>query len=297
MPWHMFPRFEMNVSWTELIKRTAQQLMAHDGQGAASQLAYYLVLAFFPALLCLVAIASFFPLQEFTPDITRLLAPFAPRELIEIIEQEMSQIANGQHGGLLAIGLFGALWSGSSALIAMIGAMNKAYEIDEGRSWWKLRLTAVLLTLALTLLTAIAFSLVILGPHMAHAVATHFGLGSAFVWSWRILQWPVAFVLLAVAIGFIYYFAPDAEQLWVWITPGSLLATLLALLGSLAFRVYAENFGDYEATYGAIGGVILLLLWFYLLGLAIVIGGEMNAVIEHASPWAKAPGEKVPPAS
>jgi membrane protein len=100
--------------------------------------------------------------------------------------------------------------------------------------------------------------------------------------------------MVAVAIGLIYYFAPDAEQLWVWVTPGSLVATCLWLIGSLAFRFYAVNFGHYEATYGTLGGVILLLLWFYMSGLVIVIGAEMNAEIEHTSPWGKAPGEKVP---
>jgi membrane protein len=109
-----------------------------------------------------------------------------------------------------------------------------------------------------------------------------------------ILQWPLAFALVVVAIGMIYYFAPDAEQMWVWLTPGAVVATILWLVGSLLFRFYAVHFGNYEATYGAIGGVILLLLWFFLSGLVIVIGAEMNAEIEHASPWAKAPGEKVP---
>jgi membrane protein len=99
---------------------------------------------------------------------------------------------------------------------------------------------------------------------------------------------------VVVAVGLIYYFAPDAEQMWVWITPGALVATVLWLLASLAFRFYTVNFGNYEATYGTIGGVIVLLLWFYISGLMIVIGAEMNAEIEHASPWAKGPGEKVP---
>jgi len=136
--------------------------------------------------------------------------------------------------------------------------------------------------------------LIVVGPQLADFLATHFAFGAVFVWTWKILQWPLAFALVAFAIGLIYYFAPDAEQMWVWITPGSLVATTLWLIGSLAFRFYAVNFGNYEATYGALGGMILLLLWFYLSGLVIVIGAEMNAEIEHASPWAKAPGEKVP---
>jgi membrane protein len=290
----MLANFEMNLSWSELIKRTARETMGDDAQGLASQLAYYFFLALFPALLCLLAIASFFPLQNFTDDVVRLLGPFAPREVIDIIRQQMVKIADGQHGGLLTVGLLGALWSSSSAMVSVIGAMNKAYDIDEGRPWWKVRLTAIALTVALSILIVVAFTLIVAGPQMADWLAGHFAFGALFVWTWKILQWPLAFGLVVIGIGLIYYFAPDAEQMWVWITPGSLIATVLWLIGSLAFRFYAVNFGNYEATYGAIGGAILLLLWFYLSGLVIVVGAEMNAEIEHASPWAKAPGEKVP---
>jgi membrane protein len=290
----MFANFEMNLSLSDLIKRTANETMQDDAQGLASQLAYYFFLALFPALLCVLAIASFFPLQNFTDDVVRLLGPFAPREMIDIIRQEMLKIAEGNHGGLLTVGVFGALWSSSSAMVSMIGAMNRAYDIDESRPWWKVRLTAIMLTLALSLFIVVAFTLIVAGPQLADFLGGHFGFGSLFVWTWKIVQWPLAFAMVVVAIGLIYYFAPDAKQMWVWVTPGSFVATTLWLIGSLAFRFYAVNFGNYEATFGAIGGVILLLLWFYLSGLVIVIGAEMNAEIEHASPWAKAPGEKVP---
>jgi membrane protein len=290
----MLANFEIPLSWRDLIKRTVNETMSDDAQGLASQLAYYFFLALFPALLCLLAVASFFPLQNFTDDTVRLLAPIAPREAIAIIRQEMVKIAEGRNGGLLTVGLLGALWSSSSAIVAVIGAMNRAYDIDEGRPWWKVRLTAIILTIALSILIVLAFTLIVVGPQLADALAAHFEFGGALLWAWKIVQWPLAFLMVVVGVGLIYYFAPDAEQIWVWITPGAFVATILWLLGSLAFRFYAVNFGNYEATYGALGGVILLLLWFYLSGLVIVIGAEMNAEIEHASPWAKAPGEKVP---
>jgi len=172
--------------------------------------------------------------------------------------------------------------------------MNRAYDIDESRAWWKVRLTAVLLTVALAVFIVIAFTLIVAGPQLADFLARHIGFGSLFVWTWKIVQWPLAFVLVSTGFGLIYYYAPDAEQEWVWITPGAATATVLWFLGSLIFRFYAVNFGHYQATYGTIGGMILLLLWFFLTGLVIVIGAEMNAEIEHASPWGKAPGEKVP---
>jgi membrane protein len=156
----------------------------------------------------------------------------------------------------------------------------------------------VLITIGLALFIVISFTLVVTGPEIADWLATRFGLGSTFAAAWKILQWPVIFLLVSTGMGIIYYFAPDAEQEWAWITPGSVLAATLWLLGSLVFRVYVQNFTNYEATYGAIGGMALLLLWFYLSGLVIVIGAEMNAEIEHAAPWsaskafAAVPGKK-----
>jgi membrane protein len=119
-------------------------------------------------------------------------------------------------------------------------------------------------------------------------------MGAAFEWTWKILQWPVVFALACTGIAMIYYFAPDAEQDWVWLTPGSVLSTVLWLLTSLAFKYYVVNISSYAATYGALGGVMVLMLWFYLSGAAILFGAEMNAEIEHASPYGKEPGEKVP---
>ena len=255
----MFANFEMNLSWSELIKRTAAKTISDDVQGLAAQLAYYFVFALLPALLSLVAIASFFPLRHVTLDITRSLTPFVPEEVIEIIQQQMSTIAEGQHGGLLTMGLLGSLWSSASAMVSIISATNKAYDITDSRPWWKVRLTPIALTVALSFLIVIAFTLIVFGVQLADALASHFGLGAVFVGIWKVIQWPVAFALVVAGIGLTYYFALDAEQDWVWVTPGS----------------------------------FVLLLWFYLTGLAIVIGPERNAEIERESPWAKASRGKV----
>src|SRR3954465_8611679 len=146
---HMFANFEMALTWRELIKRTIHEIISDDAPGLASQLAYYFFLALFPALLCVIAVASFFPLQHFTDDVVRLVGPFAPREMLDIIQQEMMKIGDGKDGGLLTVGVLGALWSSSSAVVSVIGAMNKAYDIDESRPWWKVRLMALALTIAL----------------------------------------------------------------------------------------------------------------------------------------------------
>ena len=173
-------------------------------------------------------------------------------------------------------------------------SLNRAYDIEETRPWWKVRLLAIGLTLALAAFILVAFALVLLRPTVADYIARATGLGPVFAWTWKVLQWPLILALVALGAGLVYYFAPDAEQEWVWVTPGSVLTTGLWLLASLGFKLYVTSFGAYTETYGAIGGVMVLLLWFYISGLVMLFGAELNAEIEHASPYGKAAGEKVP---
>src|SRR5687767_2418295 len=290
----MYAAFALPLSWGELLKRTVKEINEDDCLGLAAQLAYYFFLALFPAVLFVLALASFFPLTNFIDDIVRALRPIAPADVLGFLEEQLRRISNSDSGGILTIGILGAIWSSSAAVVAIVGSLNRAYDIEEGRPWWKVRLTAVGLTLGLAVLVLTSFTLIVAGPTLASQVASSFGLGSVFEWTWKILQWPLAFLLVSTAVGLVYYFAPDAEQDWVWITPGAIVGTLLWVVVSLAFKFYVANFADYNATYGAVGGVIVLLLWFYISGLAILVGAEMNAEIEHASPYGKDPGEKVP---
>jgi len=285
--------FTIPIGWNELFKRTAREVIADNCLNLAAQLAYYFFLALFPALLVLVAIVSFIPIEGLLEMITSTLARVAPGEVITIIQDQILKVANDRNGGLLTIGLLGTIWSTSSGVDAIIGTLNAAYDIQEGRPWWRVKLTAIGLTLTLSIFIVLAFTLLLVGPTLAEKVASWFYLGPAFVWTWKILQWPVVFGLVALAIALIYYYAPDAEQKWIWITPGSVIATFLWLLTSLAFKLYVSRFGSYNATYGAIGGVIVLMLWFYVSSLAVLVGAELNAEIEHASPYGKDPGEKV----
>ena len=290
----MLAYLDVHVGWKEILRRTVRDTLNDDAQGLAAQLSYYFFLSLFPALLCLIAFASFFPLQNLIDDATALLQPFAPRQVIEIIQQQMVAIADSEDSTLIGLGLLGALWSSSAAMGAVVNAMNRAYDIEDSRPWWRVRITAVLLTIGLAVFILVALTLVLAGPQLADAATRWFGMPGVWAWTWKIVQWPLVFLLVSTAVGLIYYFAPDADQEWAWITPGSILAASLWLLGTLGFRLYVVNFGDYDATYGTLGGIIVLLLWFYLTGLIIVIGAEMNAEIEHASPWGKEKGEKVP---
>ena len=281
-------------TWREILTRTVREAMADNIMGMSAQLAYYFFFSLFPALLLLIAIASYFPVQTLVNEVFKAMSGFAPPDALSIITDQIQKITTGKPAGLLTFGVATALWSSSSAMTAIIGTLNSAYDIEEGRPWWKVQLTAILLTLGVALFILISFALVIVGPTLAEKVADWVRLGAAFEWTWKILQWPVVFALACTGIAMVYYFAPDAEQDWVWLTPGSVISTILWLGASLAFKYYVVNISSYAATYGAIGGVMVLMLWFYLSGAAILFGAEMNAEIEHASPYGKEPGEKVP---
>ena len=282
----------MPLSWAELARRTWREVVDDDVLGLAAQLSYYFFLALFPAILFLLAVASFFPLSNITDDVGRSLGPFVSPQVLALIQEQMRRLADNENGGLLTFGVAGALWSSSAALVSIVGALNRAYDIEEGRPWWKVRLVAVGLTLGVALVVLIALSLVLVGPTLAERLGQTTGWGAPFEWTWLVLQWPLVFVLVATGIGLIYYFGPDADQDWAWITPGAIAATILWLLVSLLFKIYVANFTDYEGSYGTVGGVIVVLLWFYVSGIAILTGAELNAEIEHASPHGKAPGQK-----
>ena len=289
----MFLYFEKELSWVELAKRTVKDSIQDDVAGIAAQLSYYFFLSLFPALLFLVALASFFPLYSFTDELMRMVGPIAPAAVVELLREQLTSLSNSGDTGLLSIGLLMALWSSSAAMVSVIDAMNRAYDIEDSRTWVKRRGVAIALTVGLALFILTSFGLIVAGPWLADFLGQQFGLAGAFATTWKILQWPVVFLLASTGFGLVYYFAPDAEQEWVWITPGALTATVLWFLASLAFRLYVVNFGNYEEAYGTLGAIILTLLWFYITGLAMVVGAELNAEIHRASPWGKNPGPKI----
>ncbi len=288
----MSPLVPVTLTWPEILKRTFKAAYDDNCLGLAAQLAYYFFLALFPALLFLLAIASLFPF-ELMQDLMNSLALVAPPDVLSIIRDQLAKIATGDDRGILTIGIVGAVWSSSAALGAMIDAMNRAYDVQESRPWWKVRLIAIALTIALAVFILVSSLLVLVGPMVAEWLGRHAGYGVAFEWAWKILQWPLAVLLTTTGIAIVNYVAPDVRQEWRWTIPGSVFGTILWLVTSLAFKVYVARFANYNETYGAIGGVMVLMLWFYLSGLAILVGAEMNAEIEHASPEGKNPGERV----
>jgi membrane protein len=272
-------RHSLLPRWRDILTRTFKETMEDDANGLAAQLSYYFFLALFPTLLALVALASLFPLGNFSENVTRFLDPIAPAAVLRVIREQMLEISKGDHPGLMSVGLIGALWSSSAAMGAVVNAMNRAYDIQDPRPWWRVRGIALLLTVGLSLFILVSLSLVLAGPEFAALLARWFGFSQVFVWTWTILQWPLVFILVALGIGLIYRFAPYLERHRAWVTPGSITATALWLLGSIGFRMYITRFNAYQTTYGTLGGVIVLLLWFYVSGFAIIVGAELDSEI------------------
>jgi membrane protein len=273
----------VHISWREILQRTLYEAFWKDNcLSMAAQLAYYFFFALFPTLLFIVAVASYFPLTTLIDDMFRTFGGFLPPEALQIITDQIVKISSQRNAGLLSLGMLLAVSSSSAAMTAIIDTLNRAYGVEERRPWWKVRLTAIALTIGVSIFILVSFGLILTGPTLATRLADELGLGPVFEWAWKILQWPIIFVMVSVAIAFIYAFAPDVRRKWVWLTPGSVLATTLWLLASLGFKYYVANWGAYTETYGLIGAVMILLLWFYLSGLVILIGAEMNVEIEHA---------------
>jgi membrane protein len=279
----LLSKFTVPLGWRAILQRTCGQIYRGQCFGWAAALAYYSFLALFPALLFVVSLTSVLPIQHLTDQVMDVVARFAPGDVVAIAREQLHQITHTSHGSLLTLSLVGTIWSMSSGMAALIGTLNQAHHISEGRSWWRVRATAIVLTITLALFMVAAFTLAMVGSTAAEHVANWPNLGGVFALAWQMIRWPAAFAIAVTAIGSVYHFAPDVKSEFVWITPGSVAATTLWLVVSLGFKWYVFHFGNYQKTYGAIGGVMVALLWFYFSGLAILLGAQLNGTIDHAS--------------
>jgi len=273
------------VPWKALAKRIWSETKHDDVFGRAAQLAYYFLLALFPLLIFLTSaigliVGSGTGMRH---TLFAYLSRVMPSTAFQLIDSTIWEISTASGAGKLSFGFLAALWAASQGMGAITQALNVAYDLEETRPWWKQRIVAVGLTLALSLVIIAALLIVLAGGKIADLLAAHYALGSIFTVTWKILQWPLALAFMLLAFALIYYFASDLrDQHWKWLTPGSAVGVALWLLVSFAFKAYLHFFDSYSKTYGSLGAVIVLMLWLYLTGLAVLIGGEVNSEIEDA---------------
>jgi membrane protein len=278
----MLIRFSVPIPWSQVIARTVREIGDDNCLGLAAQLSFYFLLGLFPALLFLVALVGYVPVETALAELLAALGAVAPQELVELLRGQLAQIAEGSEASVLTLGVLGAIWSSSAAMVAIIDALNRAFDVTEWRPWWKRRLVAVALTVALAVFIIVSLVLVLVGPPLAFRIADWLRMGPAAAMLWAMLRWPVMIGCVVLGVDLVYHFAPNRRTRWVWVTPGSIVATAVWIASSFAFKFYVTNFGDFTATYGAIGGAIVTMLWFYVSSIAILIGAELNAVIDEA---------------
>ena len=270
-------------SWTTFLKRLYTRINDHDLFARSAQLSYYFLLALFPLLVFLVTLLGYFAEagSQLRNSLLSYLAKVMPYSAITLVHSTLDEISDAKGGGKLSFSLLAALWVASSGMGAISDTLNVAYDVKETRSWWRVRLVSIGLTVAFAIFIMAALVIVLYGGKIGDSIAGRLGYSIAFAVAWRILQWPIVLLFVFLTFEMIYCFAPNLpRRRWRWWTPGGVFAVTLWLLISFGFRLYLHFFNSYGRTYGSLGAVIVLMLWFYLTGMAVLLGGEINSELE-----------------
>ncbi|HEY8227595.1 MAG TPA: YihY/virulence factor BrkB family protein [Pyrinomonadaceae bacterium] len=266
-------------SLRQRLKRVFQRVRDDDVFGRAAQLSYYFLLALFPLLLFLVSLLGYFAQagSELRNSLLNYLAAVMPTAAVTLVHTTLDEISASAGGGKLSFGLLAALWAASNGMGAISETLNTAYNVKETRPWWRVRLVSILLTTSLSVLILSALAIILYGGTIGDAISGRYGFSNVFTTVWKILQWPIALIFVLATFNLIYNFAPNLKrQQRRLITPGAFIGVGLWLLVSFGFRAYLHYFNSYSVTYGSLGALIILMLWFYFTGVAILIGGEIN---------------------
>jgi membrane protein len=274
------------MSVKEFVVALKDKIAEDDVTDMAASCTYYGVLALFPFVLFLVSLATLVIDPHQAEQIVQQLGQVAPGPATQILGDRIRTLASQQHVGLLTVGALGALWAASGATLAVMRALDTTYDVTEGRPFWKVRLVALLMTIVSGVLALVGALVAVAAAPLANAVGGP--LGTAITW----LRLPVAGLVMMLLWALAYYVLPDVEQKFRFITPGSVGGVVLWLVASWLFSLYVSNFGNYDATYGPLGGVIVLLLWMWISALVLLVGAEANALLEHRSVEGKEAGGK-----
>ncbi|AGA25408.1 YihY/virulence factor BrkB family protein [Singulisphaera acidiphila] len=294
------------LSVRELLVRTWNKITEHEILTRAAAVAFYAMLALVPFLgLVLTLVVRLLPdltgrsgstvgVANLTVEqLDSTLRTMFPKEAYGVIKDQIVRIQNDSHLGLISFGLAVTIWLASSLFLAVIDAMNRIYGVTETRPFWKLRLTAIVMTLIQAIILVGSLLAIVAWPQILNGL----GLSAPAQVVATLIQWVVVFLMVSVSFALTFYIGPDAQQRWEWITPGSVFGTLVFLIQTFGFRVYVQNFANYNQAYGSLGGVMVLLFWFWLSSVVILTAAEQNKIIEDASPLGKTYGQKIDPPS
>jgi membrane protein len=279
-PAHMSNAIFGGLGIQELAARVWREANDDKVWGSAAELAYYFLFALFPMLIFLTNLVGFLP--EIQTNILSGLAKVLPPEAVALVEKTLRDVTANSSGGLLSFGIIGTLWSASGGVVSLMDSLNIAYDVREGRSFWKQRLISVCLTVSLCLLIILGTMLIMFGDKFSLWLSRTLGLGAAFKLLWQIFDYLLGLGLILLGLELFYYFGPNVKQKWRWLSAGGVFAVGAIILGSLIFSLYLRYAPSYSATYGSLGAVIVLMWWLYIFGLVLLLGGEINAEIRRA---------------
>ncbi len=283
------------LSWRELAVRLWQALNDDDIFNRSAQLAYYFFLALFPALICLTSVMGLLAGSgsRLYDTLVTYLANIMPRAVFELVSKTLEHTIATSGGGKITFGFLTALWSATAGMRALEDTLNAVYKVKESRPFWKVYGIAIAATIICGLLVLLALAVILCGDTVVNFVADRVALGPIATWTWKIVQLVIAICFVAVVFSFTYYFCPDIPwPRWRWITPGALTGIITWAVASVALRLYLHFSHSYTATYGSLGAVMVLLLWFYVTGMMLLLGAEVNAVIDAAITGRRVPQAK-----
>ena len=289
------PLTRRRLGLVELLKRTAKEVQEDHLAAFAGNLTYKGLFALFPLFVFLLSLLGLFGAPDLLDSLIAQASNVLPRDAVTLMEDQLLSIAQTRAEGAFGVGavvsILLALWGVSGAFRSVMEAMNVMYEVEEDRPTWKQYLISILLSLGVAALILTALVLVVFGFDIGEAIANTVGLGGVFEVVWKVAQWPVLVGIVLLAYALVYYFAPAVEQRFKFVSPGSIAAVAIWLLFSLAFSLYVNEFGSFGA-YGSLAGIIVLMLYIYYSSFIMLIGAQLNQVIEEYNPEGKNEGEK-----
>lgn len=271
------------IGLVTVVKESIKDFLADDMTTYAAALAYQILFSLFPFVIFLIALLGFLNLSNFFDWLQQRAAIMLPAQAMEPVNKAIHELRQPQ-GGLLSVGIIVAIWTASSGIRAVMNALNVAYDVREGRPAWKLYPLSIIYTIGVAVMLIFAAAFLVIGPDAMQWLAQLIGMEQIFVVLWAWLRWPVAFLILCLAVAIIYYVAPNIKQRFRFISPGAVFAVIIWIAGSVGFNYYVRTFADYNATYGSIGAIVVLLLYFYISSAVLLLGAEMNAVVERHAP-------------
>lgn len=271
-------------SWLYVLRKTWREFTDDQCTDLAAALTYYSVLAIFPAAVALTALLGVVGQAERSVDtVLEVLAPLVSESMLGTVEPTLRQLAGSDAAGpALVLGVAGAIWSASAYVGAFARAMNRIYEIAEGRPFWKLRPVMILITLVAVLLIALVLLMLVVSGPVAQSIGDVIGLGDTALTVWNLAKWPVLALVVLLIVAMLYYATPNVKQpRFRWLSVGALVAIVVWVLASAAFAFYVANFSSYNKTYGSLAGVIVALLFLWITNVALLLGAEIDAELER----------------